>query len=84
MRFSRRENGSSTFRHLLGFAEALVPELNFITIHYAYFITVILLSAVIFWGAATPFHSMSFTDALFLTASAMTEVSINLYLPEDP
>lgn len=70
------EHGSTLQRRIGIFMDAIVPELNFITIHYAYFIVVILLVATVFWGAATPFRSVSFTDALFLTTSAMTEVSL--------
>jgi hypothetical protein len=54
-----------------------VPELNFITLHYIYFITTCLLSAIIFWGASTPARSVSFTDSLFLTVSAMTLAGLN-------
>jgi hypothetical protein len=49
-----------------------LPPLNFITIHYAYFVVTCLISAVIFWGASTPAHSVRFIDALFLVVSAMT------------
>lgn len=49
-----------------------LPPLNFITIHYAYFIGTCLVSAVIFWGASTPARSVSFNDSLFLVVSAMT------------
>lgn len=55
----------------------LVPPLNFITIHYAYFIIVALLTSVIFWGSSNPAHSISYTDSLFLTVSAMTEAGLN-------
>ncbi|KAK4964122.1 hypothetical protein LTR66_012464, partial [Elasticomyces elasticus] len=54
-----------------------LPPLNFITIHYAYFIGTCLLSAVIFWGSSTPARSVSFTDSLFLTVSAMTLAGLN-------
>jgi hypothetical protein len=49
-----------------------LPPLNFITIHYAYFVVTCLISAVIFWGASTPARSVRFIDALFLVVSAMT------------
>lgn len=51
--------------------------MNFITIHYIYFIGTSLLSAVIFWGASTPARSVSFTDSLFLTVSAMSLAGLN-------
>ena len=52
-------------------------EVNFITIHYAYFVFVPLLSALVFWGSSTPFRGVNFTDALFLCVSAMTEAGLN-------
>jgi hypothetical protein len=54
-----------------------VPDLNFITLHYIYFISTCLLSAIIFWGASTPARSVSFTDSLFLAVSAMTLAGLN-------
>ena len=49
-----------------------LPPLNFITLHYTYFIVTCLLFSVIFWGASTPSRSVDFTDAIFLVVSAMT------------
>lgn len=49
-----------------------LPPVNFITLHYAYFILTGLLAAVIFWASSTTTH-VSFTDSLFLCVSAMTE-----------
>ncbi|KAK8162538.1 cation transport protein-domain-containing protein [Phyllosticta citrichinensis] len=54
-----------------------LPPLNFITLHYAYFILTCLLSAVIFWGASTPAKSVDFTDSIFLCVSAMTLTGLN-------
>ena len=51
--------------------------MNFITIHYAYFLGVCLVSAIIFWEASTPARSVTFTDSLFLTVSAMTLAGLN-------
>ena len=53
------------------------PPLNFITLHYAYFLGVCLVSSVIFWGSSTPARSVSYTDSLFLTVSAMTLAGLN-------
>ncbi|KAF2839335.1 TrkH-domain-containing protein [Patellaria atrata CBS 101060] len=64
-------------RRLFRFVRRPLPPLNFITIHYAYFLGTCLASAVIFWRASTPFRSVSFTDALFLTTSAMTLAGLN-------
>lgn len=51
----------------------LIPKINFITIHYAYFILSGLIASLLLWGSATPFRSLTYTDALFLAVSAMTE-----------
>lgn len=54
-----------------------LPPVNFITIHYAYFLIVCLVSSVIFWGSSHPARSVSYTDCLFLVVSAMTEAGLN-------
>ncbi|KAI3390461.1 hypothetical protein diail_9573, partial [Diaporthe ilicicola] len=54
-----------------------LPPLNFITIHYAYFTIVCLISSVIFWRSSEPAYSISYTDSLFLVVSAMTEAGLN-------
>ncbi|KAK4641940.1 hypothetical protein QC761_505260 [Podospora bellae-mahoneyi] len=54
-----------------------LPPLNFITIHYAYFISVCLVSSLVFWGSSSPAWSISYTDSLFLVVSAMTEAGLN-------
>ncbi|KAK2035495.1 TrkH-domain-containing protein [Colletotrichum zoysiae] len=54
-----------------------LPPLNFITLHYAYFIVVCLLASVIFWRASDPSFKVSYTDSLFLVVSAMTEAGLN-------
>lgn len=64
---------AQTLHELRGF----LPPLNFITLHYAYFIIVILLTSVIFWGSSNPASSISYIDSLFLTVSAMTEAGLN-------
>jgi hypothetical protein len=62
---------------MLRFVHRQLPPLNFITIHWLYFLCTCILSAVIFWGASTPAKSVSFTDALFLVVSAMTLAGLN-------
>lgn len=54
-----------------------LPPLNFITIHYAYFIVVCLISSVIFWLSSDSAFSISYTDSLFMVVSAMTEAGLN-------
>lgn len=54
-----------------------MPSLNFITLHYIYFIGTCLISSGIFYAASTPPRSVSYTDSLFLVTSAMTEAGLN-------
>ncbi|KAK3319960.1 cation transport protein-domain-containing protein [Cercophora scortea] len=61
----------------LSWLRSCVPPLNFITIHYAYFIIVSLVSSLIFWGSSNPAWSISYTDSLYLVVSAMTEAGLN-------
>lgn len=62
---------------LLRELRAFLPPLNFITIHYAYFIILTLVTSVIFWGSSNPDFSIGYADSLFLTVSAMTEAGLN-------
>ena len=55
-----------------------LPPLNFITIHYTYFIVVPLIASVVFWGSSNPSFSISYVDSLFLVISAMTEAGLNV------
>ncbi|KAI1077582.1 TrkH-domain-containing protein [Whalleya microplaca] len=55
----------------------LLPPVNFITIHYAYFIVVPLIASLVFWGSSDPKYSISYVDSLFLVTSAMTEAGLN-------
>ncbi|KAF2720481.1 TrkH-domain-containing protein [Polychaeton citri CBS 116435] len=64
-------------RKPLRFVRRQLPPWNFITIHYTYFILTTLISAIVFWGSATPPRSVTFTDSLFMTVSAMTEAGLN-------
>ncbi|KAL5381644.1 hypothetical protein DPSP01_007092 [Paraphaeosphaeria sporulosa] len=54
-----------------------MPSLNFITLHYIYFVGTCLVSSGIFYAASTPPRSVSYTDSLFLVTSAMTEAGLN-------
>lgn len=59
------------------FLRRQLPPLNFLTIHWMYFIFTALLTALIFWGSTTTAHHINFTNALFFTVSAMTEAGLN-------
>ncbi|KAJ5684619.1 Low-affinity potassium transport protein [Penicillium maclennaniae] len=54
-----------------------LPHVRFLTVHYAYFIGVTLVTSAIFWGSSTPAHSVRYIDSLFLTVSAMTLAGLN-------
>lgn len=54
-----------------------LPPVNFITMHYAYFILVGLIFAGIFYGLSQPANSVSFVDSLFLVLSAFTTSGLN-------
>jgi hypothetical protein len=55
-----------------------IPEWNFITVHYTYFIGTCLITSIIFYVSSTPAWSITYTDSLFLVISAMTEVTTRL------
>ncbi|KAI9822840.1 MAG: hypothetical protein M1826_000368 [Phylliscum demangeonii] len=57
-----------------------IAPVNFITLHYLYFIGVCLVASGIFWGAATPAGSISYPDALLHCVSAMTLAGLNTLL----
>ena len=65
------------FRKAWRWIYAHLPEPNFITLHYLYFILTTLICGIIFWGSSTPPRSVRFIDSLFLTVSAMTEAGLN-------
>jgi hypothetical protein len=54
-----------------------LPPLNFITVHYTYFIVTCMVFSLMFWGSSHPARSISYTDSLFLVVSAMSETGLN-------
>ncbi|KAK2028748.1 TrkH-domain-containing protein [Colletotrichum zoysiae] len=54
-----------------------LPPVNFITLHYTYFILTGLIFAGIFHGLSHPANSVSFIDSLFLVISAFTTSGLN-------
>lgn len=61
-----------------------VPPINYITLHYAYFLLVVLVFGAIFWGASSPASaSIGFADSLFLAMSAMTSAGLNTFNVSD-
>ncbi|KAF9876859.1 hypothetical protein CkaCkLH20_05705 [Colletotrichum karsti] len=59
------------------FIRSFLPPLNFITLHYAYFIGTSLLASAIFYASSNPHGSISYVDSLFLVVSAITEAGLN-------
>ncbi|KAK6722793.1 hypothetical protein SNK04_001646 [Fusarium graminearum] len=55
----------------------VVPPINFITIHYAYFIFGSLIFSVIFWGSSQPSQSIDYIDCLFLVVSSFCDTGLN-------
>ncbi|KAI0196439.1 cation transport protein-domain-containing protein [Astrocystis sublimbata] len=54
-----------------------LPPVNFITLHYAYFIVIALIGALIFWGSSAPQYSIGWWDSLFMVMSALTASGLN-------
>ncbi|KAH8896235.1 TrkH-domain-containing protein [Thozetella sp. PMI_491] len=69
--------GHPTVASIVAKLQDWLPPLNFITLHYAYFIAVSLISSLIFWGSSSPRFSISYVDSLFLAVSAITEAGLN-------
>jgi len=61
---------------VLAFVRSWLPPVNYITIHYAYFISVTVASSLIFWGSSRPFGSVDYVDSLFLVTSALTTTGL--------
>lgn len=60
-----------------GWVGKWLPPLNYITIHYTYFLGVTLASSLIYWGSSQPFNSVDYVDSLFLVTSAITNTGLN-------
>ncbi|KAJ5998079.1 hypothetical protein N7499_005541 [Penicillium canescens] len=57
--------------------KAVLPPLNFLTVHYVYFIATSIIASVIFYLTATPWRSVAYIDSLFMCVSAMTGAGLN-------
>jgi Trk-type K+ transport system membrane component len=58
-------------------AKPYIPPVNFITLHYAYFIALTIMGTLIFWGASNPAKSVSWWDSMFMVMSALTATGLN-------
>ncbi|KAI0008671.1 TrkH-domain-containing protein [Xylariaceae sp. FL0662B] len=54
-----------------------LPPINFITLHYTYFIGTTIVATLIFWGASAPAFSISWWDSMFMVMSALTASGLN-------
>ncbi|KAJ8108072.1 hypothetical protein OPT61_g8426 [Boeremia exigua] len=64
-------------RKIVEAVKPYTPPVNFITVHYAYFIGVSLVGSLIFWGASNPAKSIGWWDCVFMCVSAMTASGLN-------
>ncbi|KAH7000036.1 cation transport protein-domain-containing protein [Ilyonectria destructans] len=62
---------------LVSTVRAGVPPINYITIHYAYFILGSLLFSVILWGSSNTRNNIEFVDCMFLVVSSFTNTGLN-------
>ncbi|PVH97030.1 TrkH-domain-containing protein [Periconia macrospinosa] len=74
---SEHPNASSRLETLAAALKPYVPPVNFITIHYAYFIITTLIGTLILWGASSPPRSIGWWDCLFMVTSAVTGSGLN-------
>ncbi|KAI0383587.1 TrkH-domain-containing protein [Hypomontagnella monticulosa] len=58
-------------------AKPYVPPINYITLHYAYFIGTTIVATLIFWGSSSPAYSVGWWDSMFMVMSAMTASGLN-------
>ncbi|KAF4456599.1 high-affinity potassium transport [Fusarium albosuccineum] len=65
------------FAVIVSQVQRLIPPINFITIHYIYFIFGSLFFAVIFWASSEPSRSVPFIDCLFLVVSSFCDTGLN-------
>lgn len=56
---------------------AYLPRVRFLTLHYAYFIGLSLITSAIFWGTSSPAQSVRYINSLYMTVSAMTLTGMN-------
>lgn len=62
---------------IVGHISGWLPPINYITIHYGYFISITVASSLIFWGSSKPFGNVNYVDSLFLVTSALTNTGLN-------
>lgn len=70
-----QSKANAVFQHGWKTVKGAIKDLNFIQLHYIYFIGTSLITAIIFWGSSNPTRSVTFTDSLFLTSKASSHHS---------
>ncbi|KAI1373885.1 TrkH-domain-containing protein [Hypoxylon crocopeplum] len=76
--FSTQHPGISDILTTAGRAvRPYLPPLNYITLHYAYFIGTTVLATLIFWGASAPAYAVGWWDSMFMVMSALTASGLN-------
>ena len=55
----------------------VLPPLNFLILHYVYFIVTCMVASIILFLTSTPFKDVAYVDAIFLCISAMTGAGLN-------
>jgi len=54
-----------------------LPRPAFLLLHWTYFLTICMVSSVIFWHFSTPHGHVSYIDSLFLIVAATTQAGLN-------
>ncbi|CAI7608124.1 unnamed protein product [Penicillium crustosum] len=65
------------WRHIGNAIMAVLPPLNFLTLHYFYFIATCMITSIIFYLTSTPRQSVAYADSIFMCVSAMTGAGLN-------
>ncbi|KAI2465755.1 TrkH-domain-containing protein [Annulohypoxylon bovei var. microspora] len=66
-----------TFTTVARAVRPYLPPVNYITLHYAYFIITSVLATLIFWGSSVPAYSIGWWDSMFMVVSALTATGLN-------
>ncbi|KAK4096098.1 TrkH-domain-containing protein [Parathielavia hyrcaniae] len=74
----RRRHSEGRLAETVAKIRPYLPPINFITVHYAYFVFAWLFFALVFWGSGSAASAeISFLDSLFMTMSALTSTGLN-------
>lgn len=63
---------------------AVLPPLNFLTLHYFYFIATCIITSIVFYLTSTPWGSVAYVDSIFMCVSAMTGAGLNTVWTDIP